>query len=133
MNELQLFLLKTDVSQIKEDIDLGGRLAGKPLTIAALTGEQYNGYQQQCVENAASKKKRNFNTKKFNELIVINGLVSPNLKDAEMIKQANVPDSIRLMYKIFLAGEIATIAEAILKLSGFDRDVEEEMEEVKNS
>lgn len=133
MNSLQQFLLKQDASSIQEQIDLGGRLKGHPLTIKVLSGEQYNSFQQICLENANSRKKRRFNTKKFNELIVINCLVDPNLKDAEMIKEAGVADSNALLYKCFLAGEISTLSEKILELSGFTDDIEDDMDEVKNS
>lgn len=133
MNALQQFLLESDVSNLKKTIDIGGRMKGHALTIRVITGEQYTSYQQQCIENPNSAKKRRFNTKRFNELIVVNSLVDPNLKDPEMLKAAKVTRPEDLLYRCFLAGEINTIAEQVLTLSGFDADVEEEMEEVKNS
>lgn len=133
MNDLQLFLLKSDASNITKTFDLGGRLEGHPITIRVLSGDQYNSYQQMCIENPNSPKKRRFNTKKFNELVVVNCLVDPNLKDAEMIKEAGVVDSTSLLYRCFLSGEINTIAEQILYLSGFDNDINEDIDEVKNS
>lgn len=133
MNALQQFLLESDVSNLKKTIDIGGRMKGHALTIRVITGEQYTSYQQQCIENPNSSKKRRFNTKRFNELIVVNSLVDPNLKDPEMLKAAKVSRPEELLYRCFLAGEINTIAEQVLTLSGFDADVEEEMEEVKNS
>lgn len=133
MNSLQKFLLQSDVSSLTKTMELGGRMAGHPITIKALDGEKYNSYQQLCIENPNSAKKRRFNTKRFHELICVECLLDPNLKDADFIQAAGVPDSTRLLYRCFLAGEIASIAENVLKLSGFDQDVEEEMEEVKNS
>lgn len=133
MNALQQFLLQQDTSKVTKAIDLGGRLKGHPITIKAITGDQYTSFQQACIENPNSAKKRRFNTKRFNELIVINATVDPNLKDAEMIKAAGVPDSANLLYKVFLAGEINTLSQAILELSGFDVDMDEAEEEVKNS
>ena len=133
MNTLQQFLLQSDVSDLKKTVNLGGRMEDHPITIKALDGDKYNSFQKICIENPNSAKKRRFNTKKFHELICVECLIDPSLKDPEFIKAANVPDSTRLLYRCFLAGEIAAIAEAVLKLSGFDRDVEEEMDEVKNS
>ena len=133
MNALQQFLLESDVNNLKKTIDIGGRMKGHALTIRVITGEQYTSYQQQCIENPNSAKKRRFNTKRFNELIVVNSLVDPNLKDPEMLKAAKVARPEELLYRCFLAGEINTIAEQVLTLSGFDADVEEGMEEVKNS
>lgn len=136
MNALQQFLLNSDVKDLKKTINLGGRLAEYPITIRALDGDKYNTFQQMCIENPNSAKKRRFNSKKFNELVCIECLAEPSMKDAEFLQAARakgVADSTGLLYHCFLAGEIATIAEQALKLSGFDRDVEEEIEEVKNS
>ena len=137
MNALQQFLLDSNVKDLKKVINLGGRLAGHSITIRALDGDKYNTFQQMCIENPNSAKKRRFNSKKFNELVCVECLVDPNMKDAEFLKvareQKGIMDSTGLLYHCFLAGEIAVIAEQALKLSGFDRDVEEEMEEVKNS
>lgn len=133
MNALQQFLLQTDVSDLKKVINLGGRMEDHPITIKALDGDKYNSFQQMCIENPNSAKKRRFNTKKFHELICVECLVDPNLKDSEFINAAGVPDSTRLLYRCFLAGEIASIAENVLKLSGFTHDMDEEIDEVKNS
>lgn len=132
MNALQQFLTENSVDNLVEEFILGGRLKDFTFKIRALTGTQYNDFQVLCVENPNSPKKRRFNTKKFNELIVVNCVIEPNFKDAEWIAQLGVPDSASAMYKTLLAGEIAEIAERVLKLSGFDRDIEEEIEEVKN-
>ena len=137
MNALQQFLLDSNVKDLKKVINLGGRLADHAITIRALDGDKYNTFQQLCIENPNSAKKRRFNSKKFHELVCIECLVDPNMKDAEFLQaareQKGILDSADLLYHCFLAGEIAVIAEQALKLSGFDRDVEEEMEEVKNS
>lgn len=132
MNALQQFLTKNSVDNLTEEVCLGGRLKDFKFKIKAMTGNQYNDYQTLCIENANSPKKRRFNTKKFNELIVVNCVIEPNFKDADWIKELGVMDATGAMYKTLLAGEITTLAEAALKLSGFDRDLDEEMEEVKN-
>ena len=133
MNALQQFLLESNVNDLKKTINIGGRMKDHPLTIRVITGQQYTDYQQQCIENPNSAKKRRFNTERFDELICINSLVDPNLKDPEMLKAAGATRPEELLYRCFLAGEINTIAEQALIMSGFDSDVEEEMNEVKNS
>ena len=137
MNALQQFLLDSDIKDLKKVINLGGRLQEFPITIRALDGDKYNTFQQMCIENHNSAKKRRFNTKKFNELVCIECLVDPSMRDAEFLKTARdkkgIADSTGLLYHCFLSGEIATIAEQALKLSGFDRDLEEDMDDAKNS
>lgn len=133
MNALQQFLTENPVDNVTEVVTVSDRLKAFPFTVRAITGGEYNNYQSLCIENPNSQKKRKFNTKKFNELIVINHTVDPNFKDAEWLTKTDSSlDSSRLLYKTLLAGEINTLAETILHLSGFDKDIEEEVEEVKN-
>lgn len=132
MNALQQFLSKNSVDNLIEEISIGGRLKDFKFKIKAMTGNQYNEYQTLCIENPNSPKKRKFNTKKFNELVVVNCVVEPTFKDAEWIKELGVADATAAMYKTLLAGEIAQLAEACLKLSGFDRDLDDDIEQAKN-
>lgn len=132
MNALQEFLLKRDVTNLTDTVNLGGDLKDFPFTIQAMTQDQYSDYQNRCIENPGSKK-RKFNIKKFNDLIVVNHCTEPNFKDAELLKASGLMDSILLMYKTLLPGEIATLADEIMQLSGFNTGMEEEIEEVKNS
>ena len=125
-------MTKNSVDNLTEEVTLGGRLKDFKFKIKALTGNQYNDFQALCIENPNSPKKRRFNTKKFNELIVANCVVEPNFKDADWLKELGVADATSAIYKTLLAGEITDLAERALRLSGFDRDVEEEMDEVKN-
>ena len=132
MNALQQFLTKNSVENVTEEVNLGGRLKDFKFTVKAVTGSEYNGYQALCIENPNSPKKRKFNSKRFNELIVVNHVVDPNFKDADWIKATGVVDSTSLLYKTLLAGEIADLSEKVLRLSGFDRDIEDEVEDAKN-
>lgn len=121
------------VDNLTEEITVSERLKEFPFKIKGMTGNEYNDYQTRCIENPNSPKKRKFNSRKFNELIVINHTIEPNFKDADWLKAADCGMSPeKLVYKTLLAGEITELAESILKLSGFDKDLEEEMEEVKN-
>ena len=132
MNNLQQFLLENPVDNVTQEIVLSGRLKDFKFKVRAITGKEYSDYQARCIENPNSPKKRRFNTKKFNELIVANCVVEPNFKDPEWLKELGVADATSAIYKTLLAGEITDLAERALRLSGFDRDVEEEMDEVKN-
>lgn len=132
MNALQQFLIENPVDNLTESVKLTGRLKDFDFKIKAMNGHQYNEYQTACIKNPTSPKKRSFDTVKFNELIVINHVVDPNFKDADWLKQSGCVDSKALLYKTLLAGEIATLASKVLELSGFEGDVEDEVEEIKN-
>lgn len=134
MNDLKLFLIQNPVDDIKEEVRLPGRLKDFPITVRALDGKRHNEFQKLSVDNANSAKKRNFNTTRFNELIITNCVVEPNFKDAEFIKALGVVDAVAAMYKTLLAGEITDLSQRILELSGFgDEELEESVEEAKNS
>ena len=133
LNALQQFLLDNPVDNVVEEIVVSTRLQNFKFKVKAMTGGEYNSYQTLCVDNPNSPKKRKFNVKKFNELIVINHTIEPNFKDADFLKESKCEDSIRALYKYLLPGEINALAEKILDVSGFNNDIEEDMEEVKNS
>ena len=59
--------------------------------------------------------------------------IEPNFKDADSIKKAGCQSPEQFLYKSLLAGEIAELAQQISALSGFDADMEEMVEEAKNS
>lgn len=134
MNNLQQFLLENPVDNVTQEIVLSGRLKDFKFKVRAITGKEYSDYQARCIENPNSPKKRKFNTQKFNELIVVNHTVDPNFKDAEWLKTAGIlsMDAAQLLYKTLLAGEINELADTILKISGFNNDTEELIEEAKN-
>ena len=133
MNDLQLFLISNPVDNIVMEVKLGGRLSAFTFKVKALDGKQYNEYQTLAVENPNSNKKRSFNAKKFNELIIVNCVIEPNFKDADFIKKLGVPDAISAVYKTLASGEIAELSEQILSISGFGNEIEDAVEEAKNS
>lgn len=132
MTELQKFLMENPVDNITSEINLGGRLKDFTFKIKPMTNAEMSRYQKLCVKNAGSSKKREFDLQKFNELVVINHVITPNFKDAEWIKSAGVLTSEALLAKTLLAGEISELSEKISTLSGFGDDSEELEEEVKN-
>lgn len=131
MNALQQFLTKNSID-IVEEFRLGGRLKDFKFKVRTMTGSEYNDYQTLSIENPNSPKKRKFNLKRYYELIVTNCVVEPNFKDADWLAKLGVPDATSAMYKTLLPGEITELAQIALKLSGFDNDMEQEIEEVKN-
>lgn len=133
MNTIMQFLADNPITDVTRDIRISGRLENYKMRVKALTGRQYNDFQTICLENNTSSKKRRFNTRKFQELIVTTCLMEPNLRDVEFLKALNVATPEEALYKSFLAGEISQISEAILQVSGFSEEIEVLEDEVKNS
>lgn len=56
----------------------------------------------------------------------------PNFKSKELREKFKVSRPVDIVQSILLGGEILTVYNAIMKLSGFDRSAQESIEEVKN-
>lgn len=68
----------------------------------------------------------------FNCFVIIENTVEPSFKDAKSLESLSCSNSVEYLNKVMLAGEINSLSEAILKLSGFDSSIEELAEQVKN-
>lgn len=132
MGKLLEFLVKNPVDNLTEEVVLSARLSAYPFTIKAMTGQDFNDYQK-VATIIGKKHNTSFNATKFNELVVLNHTVEPNFKDAESIKLAGCNSPEQFLYKSLLAGEIAELSNKISVLSGFDTDLDEEIENAKNS
>lgn len=134
MSTLTQFLLDNPVDGITSEVIISERFAEHPFKITAMNGEQFGDYQTRATTaTAKGKQKLKFNSKLFQQLVVLNHTVEPNFKDAEFIKKAGCTTPEQLLYKTLLAGEIVELAEQISLLSGFNQDLDELADEVKNS
>lgn len=131
---LTQFLLDNPQVDITEDVCVAERFkaAGFKFTISAMSGEQFSAYQKEATA-IGRHKKVNFDSKRFNELVVINHTVNPNFKDADTIKKAGCQTPEQFLYRSLRAGEVVELANQISRLSGFDTDPEALVDEVKNS
>ena len=131
---LMQFLLDNPVNNEREEVVVSQRFkdAGFTFTISAMSGEQFSSYQKQATA-VGRHKKVNFDSKLFNELVVINHTLNPNFKDTEAVKQAGCASPEQFMYKVLKAGEIIELSNKISVLSGFDSELDDMVDEVKNS
>jgi 2-oxoglutarate dehydrogenase complex dehydrogenase (E1) component-like enzyme len=132
MSALLQFLVENPVDNLTEKVVVSTRLADFPFTIRAMTGPEFSEYQKAATVIGRHKKVE-FNSKLYNEMVVLNHTVEPNFRDAETLKKAGCTSPEQFLYKSLLAGEIAELASRISDLSGFDRDMNETVEEAKNS
>ena len=134
--QLSQFLINNPVNNLTKEVYVSTRFKdekGNKLTfkIKAISGEEYASYRKQALR--VTKNGVEFDTKKFNELIVINHTIDPDFRDAESIKAAGCVTPEQFMYRSLLAGEIDALAAKITDLSGFNTTVEEARDVVKNS
>lgn len=134
--QLSEFLIKNPVNNVTKEVYLSERFVDEEgnkiaFKIKAMNGDDYASYRKQAMK--VTKNGVDFDTKKFNELVVINNTINPNFRDAESIKAAGCITPEQYMYRSLLAGEIDALASKISELSGFNTSVEEARETVKNS
>ena len=131
---LEMFLMENSIDNIEEKVIISERFRDLPFVIRPLTNDEYAEINKRALK--IDGKKVNFDTKKFNVLAAIECTIEPNFRSAEAIKAQNVTTPEQYISKVLLPGEIATLAEKISKISGFNQsveDVEELKEEAKNS
>ncbi|MBY9078308.1 phage portal protein [Paenibacillus sp. HN-1] len=64
--------------------------------------------------------------------LVVASVVYPDLKSAELQKSYGVLGAEVLLRKMLLPGEFAALVDRVQSLNGFDQDINELVEEVKN-
>jgi hypothetical protein len=132
MSNLMQFLIDNPVDNLTAEVVVSPRLAKFPFKIKGMTGPEFSEYQKLSTKIGRHKKVE-FDSKIFNELVVLNHTVEPNFRDAESIKKAGCQSPEQFLYKSLLAGEISELAQQISSLSGFDKEFEDDVEEAKNS
>lgn len=129
MTDLENFLALPDVTELTEEIYVNERL-GK-MVIKPMTQQQFNDYGKRCTSKI-NKKGADFDSVKFNLLVVAGQTIKPDFNNAELLQKAGCATASEFIQRKLLPGEISTIAGKIQSLSGFDSDINEDIEEAKN-
>lgn len=140
MSELQAFLNAHPIAGLTDEVAISERFKGPDgrvlkFKIKVLTHQEFEAYRRQSMTISADKKgtrRVDLDSAKFNSLVVINHTVDPNFKDAASIQALGCQTPEEYLNKVLLPGEIVDLANAILRLSGFDEDMDELVEQAKN-
>lgn len=137
MSELQDYLNSMS-SDITDDVAVSERFVDKKgnLLKFKIKSMSYDDYESARIQATIMPKRKNeqirFDSKIFNDKIIINNVIDPNFKDAESIKKKGCATSEQYLHETLLPGEINELANKISALSGFDKDFDEEINEAKN-
>ena len=129
---LDSFLNLPDVKDLTEEIKLQ-RLGA--LTISAMTSTQHKDYQKACTRTfvkGAKKGTVDFDMGKFELMIASNHIISPDFSNANFLSKVGFTDAADFIKRKFKPGEIQDIYKAVSELSGFDADIDEDVETAKN-
>lgn len=99
--------------------------------IRSLTNEELDNIKRKCRVVNKKGEVLDFNDSRFQRLICSTGTIEPNFNNEELIKYAKVVNGEGLVEKILKPGEIDRLSKRIIKLSGFNDDIEEEIESTK--
>lgn len=140
MSVLKDFLVEnSDIVSKEIEVPISPRFKDKEgkllkFKIKPMSGDEFGKYQKQCTSIDFNKKKREtqFDSGKFNLLCIVNHCIDPDFKDASFLKELGVQTPEQAVSKVLLAGEIVELGNQISKVSGFDVDINEEVEKAKN-
>ncbi|HCA69871.1 MAG TPA: phage portal protein [Lachnospiraceae bacterium] len=79
------------------------------------------------------KGRETFDRNGYTEGLVTAAVVFPDLKNAELQKAYNALGEGSLLRKMLYAGEYADLSIEVQKFSGFDIDINDDIEEIKNA
>jgi hypothetical protein len=131
MSGLLDFLADHPIDDLTEEIVISARLRDFKFTIKAMTGQDFDQYSKAC-RKIGKKGKVDFDAARFNMMVILNHTVEPDFRSVKALDKAKCQTPEDFINKTLMAGEIAELAQAISRLSGFDQDISGLADEVKN-
>lgn len=108
---------------------------GIPIKLKALTAKQVYKLRELCT--ITEKTRRGETTKldeeAFNVGLIVKATVSPNWGDSKLLEKLSASSGTEVVKRLLLAGELDSLGDAVLDLSGYNTDLEEDLEKIKNS
>ncbi|SCY93248.1 phage tail assembly chaperone [Alkaliphilus peptidifermentans] len=140
MNDLQLFFAQNVESDIVEEFVVSERFKNKEGKAVSWKIKAITEAENETIRKSATKLTKGKNGIKVPETspeeylskLIVASVVFPNLKDAQLQKSYGVIGSDELIKKMLLAGEYSSLVEKIQKTNGFNVDINEIVDEVKN-
>ena len=132
MSKLSDFLSKNNVKDIVEEVELTGRLAGMKFKIKSMTSSEYDNYCKACQKIIGIGKEIKIDQTKLRMLILKNHVVDPDFSSSEFLTTCGCNTPEQFIEERLLIGEQIALQGAISELSGFNTDINKEIEEAKN-
>lgn len=140
MSDLSIFFAQNVISDISEDVIVSERFKdkdGKSVSwkIRSMTEEENESCRKAATKKTKAKSGQyvpETNADEYVAKLAVSSVVFPNLKDAELQKSYNVFGAEALLRKMLLPGEYATLVQKVQQLNGFDKSVNELVDDVKN-
>jgi hypothetical protein len=124
------FLAETPIAGIEKDVSISERIPFK-FKIKPLSKEQHSRLSKQCTFRG-EKGQTDINMGRFEVLCIVESCLVPNFSDAAFLKRLNAISPSEAVTARLLAGEVSALANQILRLSGFNQDINEDVDNAKN-
>lgn len=140
MSSLQAFFAQNTSAEITEEVIVSDRFKdenGKPIPwkVRAITeaeNEQLRKAATQYTKGPGGRRVADIQPEVYMAKVVVSSVVFPDLKNADLQKSYGVLGAEDLLKRMLLSGEYARLVQAVQEINGFDKDVNELVEEVKN-
>ncbi|MHA6533061.1 phage tail assembly chaperone [Paenibacillus sp. BAC0078] len=140
MSELSLFFAQNAASDTTEEFVVSQRFKDKEGKAVAWKLRSMTEDENQECRKAATRKIKGKNGTYSTEIdpndymakLMTSSVIYPDLKNSELQRSYGVLGAEALLRKMLLPGEFAALGERVQALNGFDTDMNELVDEVKN-
>ncbi|MEK5415255.1 MULTISPECIES: phage tail assembly chaperone [unclassified Paenibacillus] len=140
MSDFTAFYAQNAAVETTEDFVVSPRFKDKdgkaiPWKLRSITEEENKELRKAATKRTKGKYGQFTSEMDANEYMakmVVASVSYPDLKNAEIQKSYGVLGSEVLLRKMLLPGEFSALSERVQTLNGFDQDINEQIEEVKN-
>lgn len=140
MSDLSLFFASNVEKMSEESVIVSDRFKDKegkpvPWKIRMITESENEEIRKSATKYTKGKngaRVPEYNQEAYVGKLIAESVVFPDLKNAELQKSYNVMGAENLAKRMLLPGEYAKLVEKIQTINGFDADINETVEEIKN-
>lgn len=140
MSDLQAFFAQNIAAAATEDFVVSTRFKDKngnpvPWKIRTMTeaeNEEIRKAATRLVKGKNGVKLPETNPEEYAARMVVASVVFPDMRNAELQKSYGILGAEELLKKMLLPGEYAALIQKVQEINGFDRDINEAVEEIKN-
>jgi len=140
MSELSVFFMQNVETDITEEFEVSKRFKdaeGNPVpwklrTMTEEENESIRKSAQKRVKLKGGQYTTETNNDEYLAKLAVASVVFPDLKDAELQRSYGVLGADKLLRKMLLPGEYGHLLEKVQEMNGFDLDINDLKDEVKN-
>lgn len=140
MSDMSMFFAGNAALEVSEDFVVSERFKdaeGKPVKwkLRSITEEQNSEIRKASTRKVKGKggiHTPELDANEYMARLMTSCVVFPDLQNADLQKSYSVKGAEVLLRKMLLPGEFAALGERVQSMNGFDQDINELMDEVKN-